>query len=257
MIKLERLSAGYSGKTVLENISLEIPAGKVTVIVGPNGCGKSTLLKALVGINPHSGGEILVDGQNIRNLSSQQIARKIAYLAQSKKVPDISALRMVLHGRFPYLRYPRRYSRQDMDIARAAMEKMGIAHLAEENLSALSGGTRQRVYIAMALAQDTPAILMDEPTTYLDVASQLQMMEQARDLADEGKAVVLVLHDLAMALQCADRMAVLSHGKLVQWGEPKEVYRSGCLDEVFGISVKRFATEDGWQYYYKTNENRR
>ncbi len=256
MIKVENLSLSYPGHPVLSGVNLSIPAGKITVIVGPNGCGKSTFLKALVGICPCDSGTILVDGQNISRYSTKELARKVAYLAQNRQVPDISVLRMVLHGRFPYLSYPRRYKKEDFSIAYEAMEQMGIEDLAEEPLNALSGGTRQKVYIAVALAQDTPAILLDEPTTFLDVAHQLQMMEHARFLAEKGKAVVMVLHDLSMAMQTADQLAVMAEGRLLRCGEPEMIFDSGCLDSVFGIRVCRFQTPEGWQYYYQSNHKR-
>lgn len=259
MIELKRLCGGYEGKPyeeVLHDINLTIPQGKVTVLVGPNGCGKSTLLKTMVGILPKQSGEILVDGKNTDSFRGTELAQKLAYLAQNRQIPDITALNMVLHGRFPYLSYPRKYRPQDWEIARTAMERMGISDLAERSMSTLSGGTRQKVYIAMALAQDTEHILMDEPTSFLDVAYQLQMMEQARFLADSGKAVVMVLHDLAMALQTADMLVVMQDGRIVSCGDAQTVYDSGCLDEVFGISVERYETADGWQYYYRSGGGR-
>ena len=254
MIELKQLCGGYGGKAfdeVLHSVDLTIPQGKVTVLVGPNGCGKSTLLKTVAGILPKHSGEIFVDGKNTDSFRGTELAQQLAYLAQSRQIPDITALKMVLHGRFPYLSYPRKYRPQDVAIAKQAMERMGIADLAERSMSTLSGGTRQKVYIAMALAQDTPHILMDEPTSFLDVAYQLQMMEQARLLADSGKAVVMVLHDLAMALQTADVLAVMEEGRIVACGEPQSVFESGCLNDVFGICVERYETADGWQYYYK------
>ena len=254
MIELQHLSAGYPGCPVLQDISLTLPTGKITVIAGPNGCGKSTLLKAITGILPHSQGRILVDGEEISQYSSQKLAQKVAFLPQSKQVPDITALRMVLHGRFPYLSYPRRYRPQDFAIAREAMDRMGILEYQDRLMPQLSGGTQQKVYIAMALAQDTPTILMDEPTTYLDAARQLQLMEQARALAQDGKAVVMVLHDLTMALEAADQLAIVSNGRLIQVGDSEQVFSSGCLDDVFGIRVGRFAAEDGWQYYYRRKQ---
>lgn len=248
LLKIQHLWAGYSDKSVLDDVSLEVRGGEVTVIAGPNGCGKSTLLKTLVGIVEKRRGEILID-QSLDEFSPQERAQRIAYLAQSKNVPDITALRMVLHGRFPYLGFPRRYRSTDFDIARQAMERMGILELADQPMSTLSGGTRQKVYIAMALAQETPVILLDEPTTYLDVAYQLQMMELARGLADEGKAVVMVLHDLPLALEHADQLVVMAEGKVVASDRPEAVYADGCLGEVFGVRVKRVETQDGWKYY--------
>lgn len=251
MIKLVNVCAGYDGENVLHNIDLEIQPGKVTVLVGPNGCGKSTLLKALVRLNPHSTGEIVVGDRAIGEYDSVGLARQIAYLPQKRNVPDISVLKMVLHGRFPYLKYPRRYRTKDMDVARKALQWVGLEHLADENVNRLSGGNQQKVYIAMALAQDTPVVLMDEPTTYLDISHQLRVMELARRLADEGKAVVLVLHDLSLALQVADCVGVMSEGELKHLSSPDDVYKSGVLDEVFRVKVRRMETEDGWKYYYE------
>lgn len=253
MIELQNVSAGYPGTPVLSDISITLPKGKVTVVLGPNGCGKSTLLKAIIRINPHSSGKILVGGEDISAISQQELARKVTYMAQNRQVPGITAMQMVLHGRFPYLSYPRRYRPEDKRIAESCLEKLGILDLKSVSMSKISGGQRQKVYIAMALAQDTPVVLMDEPTTFLDVSHQMQTMKQARFLADSGKTVVMVLHDLPLAMQTADYLAVMEKGKLVRFGESEEVFTSSCLNRVFGVNVNRFRTERGWQYYYETN----
>ena len=249
MLDIRNLSAGYPGNPVLTDISLSIPEGAVTVIVGPNGSGKSTLLKALAGILPASG-SVRLEGLELLELSGRELARKVAFLPQNRAVPEITAKNLVLHGRFPYLSYPRRYRPEDHKTAEEAMEKMGISQLAHRNLSTLSGGQRQKVYIAMALAQDTPVVLMDEPNTYLDIAHQLQLMTLARLLAAEGKAVVLVLHDLAMALETADYLAVMENGTLLCQGDAETVFASGALRQAFGVTVNRLQTPDGWRYYY-------
>lgn len=249
MIELVNVCAGYEGEEILHNVNLKLIPGKITALVGPNGCGKSTLLKALIRLNVHTSGAIKVCGKHIEEYTSTELAQQIAYLPQSRNVPDITALRMVLHGRFPYLKYPRRYHKEDFKKAKKAMEWIGIGHLAEQNVNRLSGGNQQKVYIAMALAQDTPVILMDEPTTYLDIAHQIHLMDLARELAEQGKAVVLVLHDLAMALQTADYLAVLSEGNLVQYGTAEEVFKSKVLDKTFEIKLCRVMSECGWQYY--------
>lgn len=254
MIELIDVCAGYDGEEILHKINLKLMPGKVTALVGPNGCGKSTLLKACIRLNPHTSGTIKVCGKDMEEYNSTELAQQIAYLPQSRNVPDITALRMVLHGRFPYLKYPRRYRQQDFEKAREAMEWVGIGHLAEQNVNRLSGGNQQKVYIAMALAQDTPVILMDEPTTYLDIAHQIRLMDLARELALQGKAVVLVLHDLAMALQIADYLAVLSKGNLVQYGTAEELFQSKVLDRTFEIKLCRVKTDEGWQYYYERSK---
>ena len=249
MIQLQNISAGYGGPLVVQDVSLDLKAGEVLVLLGPNGCGKSTLLKVIAGLQPPAGGQVLVDGQPAASLTRRQLAQKVTYLPQSRTVPNITAYRMVLHGRFPYLSYPRRYRPEDHAAARRALEEVEAAQLAPLPVPTLSGGQRQKVYLAMALAQDTPVILLDEPTAYLDVAAQLEVTALARRLAGQGRAVALVLHDLPLALGGADRVALLEGGELAGLGRPEELFASGALDRVFGVSVRRVKTPEGWQYY--------
>lgn len=254
MIELQNICAGYSNLPILKNISLNIPKGKVTVIVGPNGCGKSTLLKAIIRINPHSSGTIFVDGEDISKLTPQELAKKISYMAQNRQVPAITAMQMTLHGRFPYLSYPRHYRPEDRQMAETYLEQLGILDLKNISMKTMSGGQRQKVYLAMALVQDTPVVLMDEPTTFLDVSHQIQTMKQARKMADSGKTVVMVLHDLPLAMQTADYLAVMHKGNLVQFGTPEEVFEQNKLNEIFDITICRFQTEKGFKYYYETKD---
>ena len=251
MIELKNLQAGYQGRPVLEGVSLDFRPGEVLAILGPNGCGKSTLLRTANGLLAESGGEVLVDSVPLGELSAWEIARKIAYLPQSRSVPNITAGRMVLHGRFPYLPYPRRYRREDHEMVQKALEWVGAAELASRPLAELSGGQRQKVYLAMALAQDTETILMDEPTTYLDVGCQLEVMALSRRLAEEGRAVVMVLHDLTLALRCAHRAALLHEGRVRQTGTPEELYEGEALERVMGVRLGRVETEEGWRYFYR------
>lgn len=248
MIELKHVSAGYEGKNVLRDVNVTFEPGKITVLVGPNGCGKSTLLKSIVRINPHSEGEIYVNGTSIEKMNSKELARNVAYLAQNKKAPDISVLKMVLHGRFAHLSYPRKYRPQDVEIAKRALQWAGMEEQAERIVSKLSGGMQQKVYIAMALAQDADTILMDEPTTYLDVVHQLRLMEMARQLAKEGKAVVMVLHDLTQALQVADKVVVLKEGAMIAQGTADEVFENGSLQKAFEVEIERVQTKSGWHY---------
>jgi len=249
MLELKSLSAGYPGRDVLRDVDLNFAPGRVTVLLGPNGCGKSTLLRAACGLLPVSGGEVLLDGIPLTDYRPQQIAQKIAYLPQSRSVPNITARRMVLHGRFPYLSYPRRYRREDYEAADRALEQVDALEIADCSVAELSGGQRQKVYLAMALAQDTETILMDEPTTYLDIRHQMEVMALARTLAQQGKAVVLVLHDLCLAMEIADEIVVLWDGRLQQAGTPEEVFASGVLNRVMGIALSRTRTEEGWRYF--------
>lgn len=255
MIQLRNVSAGYRKKTVIHDISLDIHPGEVLVLLGPNGSGKSTLLKTALGMLTTSRGQIFYDGQDIRSLPGKQIARKASWLTQSRNTPSIQALNMVLHGRFPYLSYPRQYAPEDYRIALEAMETTGCADLAYENASTLSGGQRQAVYLAMTLAQDTETVFMDEPTTYLDVQHQALIFRTARNLADSGKAVVLVLHDLLSALQQADRIAVLDQGDLMFCGSSEEFLASKVPETVFHVSLHCIETPHGKQYYCIPKEN--
>ena len=249
MIEVKNLSVGYQGRAVLTDVNLQFPQGTVTALLGPNGCGKSSLLKTALGLLPPMAGEILVDGRPLSQLAPGEMARKAAYLSQSRNIPRITVRRMVLHGRFPYLSYPRKYRPEDYAAVKAALERVDALELADRQLDELSGGQRQKVYLAMALAQDTGTIFMDEPTTYLDVRHQLEVMEVAESLAREGRAVVLVLHDLSLALRSAHQVAVLSQGRLMAWGSPEQVYESGVLNTVFGVCVHRVSTENGFQYF--------
>ncbi len=249
MIELCKISAGYRGEPVLRDVDLVFPAGCVTVLLGPNGCGKSTLLKTALGLLPALSGEVLYDGAPLSGMPPEQVARRAAYMAQSRNVPSIEARRMVLHGRFPYLSFPRRYRKSDYAAVRRAMEKADALELADRPMQELSGGQRQKVYLAMALAQETPAVFMDEPTTFLDVRHQMDVMRTARGLADGGKAVVLVSHDLCQALRTADRVALLADGRLRMAGTPEQVYAGGALDRVFGVRVRRVPVDGGWQYF--------
>ena len=248
MIELNAVSAGYGKHTVLKDVSVAFETGKLTSIIGINGCGKSTLLKVILGMLPSSG-EITIDGSKLGNMTRNEIARKIAYLAQGKNTPDMTVEQLVLHGRFPHLNYPRRYTKQDRAIAFSAMEQVGIAELAPSRLYTLSGGMRQNAYIAMALAQGTDYVLLDEPTTYLDIFHQLELMKTLRTLADSGKGVIAVMHDLPMALTFSDKIVLLHDGSVISNDTPERVCRQKTIDRVFGVSVRRSA--DGKTYCYE------
>lgn len=249
MIELKRLAVGYHGKPLLEDVDLAFPQGCVTVLLGPNGCGKSTLLKTVLGLIPPLSGQILYDGRPISGLSGGEIARRAAYMAQSHAIPNIVARRMVLHGRFPYLSFPRRYRKGDYEAVDRALQSAGGLELANRPMAELSGGQRQKIYLAMALAQETETILMDEPTTWLDIRHQLEVMRTARALAEAGRAVGLVSHDLCLSMRTAHRVAVLAEGRLLLAASPEEVFRQGVLDRAFGVKVCRVEAGGGWQYF--------
>lgn len=250
MIKLQDVSGGYDGRQFLKHISFEIPKGTVTAIVGPNGCGKSTLLRMMAGLHPVYEGEIRVNEKKIGAYKEKELARMESFFPQTRDVPNIRVESLVLHGRFPYMGYPRRYGEEDRKKAREALAWAGVEELAERMVPTLSGGERQKVYIAMLLAQETPIVLMDEPTSYLDIARKFEIMRLAKRMQKEGKTVVLVLHDLDLALRWADRLIVMREGKVCREGTPEELYESGILEEVFHVRVRRMKTEDGTYYVF-------
>lgn len=251
MVDIQSITAGYAGKPVLQNIHTQFSTGNVTAILGPNGCGKSTLLKTIAGILPLQEGSISVDGTDLSGLDPKHRARLVTYLAQNRPVPQMTVMQLTLHGRFPYLSYPRRYRQEDILIAEDCLKRLGLWELKDAQLATLSGGQRQKVYLAMALAQDTPVVLMDEPTTFLDVGHQLQTLADAKDLARQGKTVVLVLHDLLLAMEHCDALAVMAQGHLLHSGTPEEIWQNGCLNDIFGVTLHRFQTDSGWKYYYE------
>jgi ABC-type cobalamin/Fe3+-siderophores transport system ATPase subunit len=249
VIELKNISAGYGRHVVLESVSAEFEKGRLTCVIGVNGCGKSTLLKAVCGILPIFGGDIYIDGMKVGNMPRKEIAKKVAYLAQGKSTPDMTVEQLVLHGRFPHLNYPRRYTKQDRDIALSAMERAGVAEFSENPLYTLSGGMRQNAYIAMALAQDTDYILLDEPTTYLDIAHQLRLMKILRELSDGGKGIIAVMHDLPMAMTFSDKVVILNGGRAEMSGAPAHIYESGVIESIFGAEIG--LSGDGKSYCYK------
>ena len=251
MIELKGLRSGYGGREILHGVDISFQPGRITILCGPNGCGKSTLLRAALGLIPSMGGEVLYDGVELSGLSRREVARRAAYMPQERGAPSITVRRLALHGRFPYLDIPRRYTAADLAAAERALKLADALDIADAPLPELSGGQRQRAFLAMALAQETPALLMDEPTAFLDAGHQLRVMDSAQRLAREGRAVVMVLHDLRLALRCADTLAVLADGALTACGSPEEVYSSGAIDAAFGVALGRVHTDNGWQYYYE------
>ena len=252
MLEAKNLSAGYPGRAVLAGVSLAARPGRVLALLGPNGCGKSTLLRTMAGLLPPLGGEVLLDGR--RDYSPRQAAQRVAYLPQSRTAPNITVRRLVLHGRFPYLSYPRRYGREDYEAVDRALAAADALDLADRPLPELSGGQRQKAYLAMALAQETEAILMDEPTTFLDIRHQLAVLALVRRLAEEGRGVVLALHDLCLALTAADDVAVLGEGRLLALGGPEAVYQSKVLERVMGVRLDRSEGPGGRRYFCQLPE---
>ncbi len=251
MITVSDLNVSYDGTEILHGVSAAFPAGKVSVILGPNGCGKSTLLKSIIRLNTEVSGTVTVGGQDIGALTQRELSRRVAYLPQSHNVPDITVERLVMHGRFPYLGYPRHYSRTDREKVRDALAWMGLTDFAGRRMERLSGGQRQKVYLAMALAQDTDVILMDEPTTFLDIRNQLEMLDLIRRLSAEGKTVVMILHDFDLTLRYADYCLLLGGGSVLRSGGAREVLAAPELARVFGVTPRFYETEDGTHCYVR------
>ncbi|MGW0083605.1 ABC transporter ATP-binding protein [Streptomyces sp. NPDC003393] len=232
------LTLAYEDRVVVENLDLQIPDGKVTVIVGPNACGKSTLLRALGRLLKPRRGTVLLDGTELARLPGRQVAHTIGVLPQSPTPPDgITVADLVARGRQPHQRWWQQWSEADERAVGEAMERTGVTDLADRPVDELSGGQRQRVWIAMALAQDTDLLLLDEPTTYLDIAHQVEVLDVLRRINHErGRTVVAVLHDLNQAARYADHLVAMKAGRIVAQGAPDKVVTAETVQDVFNLS---------------------
>lgn len=234
MLELSALTGGYDGVPLLKNIDLTLEDGTVGV-VGPNGCGKSTLLRLVAGLLCPFSGSVLLDGVDTRALTRLAFARRVSYLPQARSVPSMSVSSLVLHGRHPYLSYPRRFRAEDRRAAEEAMALTGAIEYRDRNMQSLSGGERQKAYLAMCVAQDTDVMLLDEPTTYLDIRHQFEIMELSKKLKARGKLVVMVLHDLNLAIRYCDKIAVMEAGKVLAYTSPEELLKTELLSKVFHV----------------------
>ena len=236
-LHVKDVSVGYGERTVLDTLNVDIKRGTVTSIVGPNGCGKSTLLRTMSRLLNPTKGEIVLDGKSIHDIPTRKLATQLGLLPQTPIAPDgIVVADLVGRGRTPHQGILGRWSQQDYDIVAEALETTGISDLAERSIDELSGGQRQRVWIAMALAQRTDTLLLDEPTTYLDVKHQLDVLDLLTELnRDRGTTIVMVLHDLNLAARYSDELVAVSGGKVFAHGHPREVITKENVKSVFGI----------------------
>lgn len=241
-LSARELTLAYEDREVVHELDLSVPDGKVTVIVGPNACGKSTTLRALGRLLKPRSGAVLLDGEALAKLPTKRIAQRIGLLPQTPVAPEaITVADLVARGRQPHQHWWQQWSDEDERAVTEAMERTDVAALAERSVDELSGGQRQRVWIAMAIAQETDILLLDEPTTYLDISHQVEVLDLVRQLAadteegDRGRTVVVVLHDLNQAARYADHLVAMKQGRIVAEGAPADVVTEDLVREVFGL----------------------
>lgn len=239
-LRADGLRLAYDTKVVVDGLSLAIPMGQITVIVGANACGKSTLLRGLARLLKPKAGTVHLDGESIFRLPTREVATRLGILPQSPVAPEgLTVADLVARGRYPHQRWFRQWSGDDEAAVAAALEATATTDLAARPVDELSGGQRQRAWIAMALAQGTPILLLDEPTTFLDLAHQVEVLDLLSDLnVTEGRTVVLVLHDLNQACRYAHHLVAMAEGAIVAEGSPAEVVSEELVAEVFGLDCR-------------------
>ncbi|CAL9668843.1 ABC transporter ATP-binding protein [Streptomyces sp. enrichment culture] len=233
------VTVGYGARPVIDGLDVSVPPGVITTIIGPNGCGKSTLLRTLSRLLKPTGGSVVLDGEDIGTLRTRDVAKKLGLLPQAPVAPDgLTVSDLVARGRHPHQSWLRQWSSDDADVVRRALAMTGVSDLAERPVDSLSGGQRQRVWISMTLAQGTDLLLLDEPTTYLDLAHAVDVLDLVDDLHESGRTVVMVLHDLNLATRYSDHLVVMRDGAVLAQGHPREVVTAELLLEAFGLRAK-------------------
>ncbi|MFC9789788.1 ABC transporter ATP-binding protein [Rhodococcus sp. NPDC127528] len=236
----ENLTVGYGDRVIVDGLDLEIPTGVVTTVIGPNGCGKSTLLRSLARLLKPRSGQVVLDGRAISQMRTKDVARTLGMLPQAPVAPEgLTVADLVARGRHPHQSWLRQWSSDDEAEVAKALALTGVSELADRSVDQLSGGQRQRAWISMALAQGTDILLLDEPTTYLDLAHSVEVLDLVDRLhAELGRTVVMVLHDLNLAIRYSDRLVVMSEGAIVAQGTPSEVISPELLLDVFGLEAR-------------------
>ncbi|MGW0288891.1 ABC transporter ATP-binding protein [Streptomyces tuirus] len=233
------VTVGYGGRVVIDELDVAIPPGVITTIIGPNGCGKSTLLKTLSRLLKPAKGAVVLDGEDIGRLRTRDVAKKLGLLPQAPVAPEgLTVADLVARGRHPHQSWLRQWSSDDADVVERALAMTGVSDLADRPVDALSGGQRQRVWISMTLAQGTDLLLLDEPTTYLDLAHAVDVLDLVDDLHESGCTVVMVLHDLNLATRYSDNLVVMREGSVLAQGHPRDVITAELLDEAFGLKAR-------------------
>lgn len=240
LLKANNIIAGYDKKIIIDGINITIPSNKISVIIGANACGKSTLLKTLSRLIQPVSGEIVLDEKNLTDIPPKQLARVLGLLPQSPVAPEgITVADLVGRGRFPYQSFFKGLGKKDYEAVEEALEIMGITNLANQSVDQLSGGQRQRVWIAMALAQQTDILLLDEPTTFLDISYQVEILDLLTDLnRNKGTTIVMVLHDINLSARYADYLFALRKGKLIAEGAPSHIITEALIKQVFDLDCK-------------------
>ncbi|MFF7734438.1 ATP-binding cassette domain-containing protein [Streptomyces sp. NPDC007984] len=233
------VTVGYGGRVVIDELDVAIPPGVITTIIGPNGCGKSTLLKTLSRLLKPAKGAVVLDGEDIGRLRTRDVAKKLGLLPQAPVAPEgLTVADLVARGRHPHQSWLRQWSSDDADVVERALAMTGVSDLADRPVDALSGGQRQRVWISMTLAQGTDLLLLDEPTTYLDLAHAVDVLDLVDDLHESGCTVVMVLHDLNLATRYSDNLVVMREGAVLAQGHPRDVITAELLQQAFGLTAR-------------------
>lgn len=235
----EKVTLGYGDRVIVEGLDVEIPTGVITTVIGPNGCGKSTMLRALGRLLKPRNGTVMLDGKAISSMRTKDVARTLGMLPQSPVAPEgLTVADLVARGRHPHQSWIRQWSSDDEGEVARALALTGVADLADRPVDQLSGGQRQRAWISMALAQGTDILLLDEPTTYLDLSHSVEVLDLVDRMHEEmGRTVIMVLHDLNLAVRYSDHLIVMSEGRIVAQGRPQDVISAELLDEVFGLEA--------------------
>ncbi|MBP2002269.1 iron complex transport system ATP-binding protein [Paenibacillus shirakamiensis] len=253
MIEAQSVAIKYDGRTIIDNITLQVQEGEIVSIIGPNGSGKSTLLKSMSRLIPCERGCVRIGGQEIGTLSNKRVAQLLCMLCQSNQTPgDMTVEELVSYGRLPHKKWYERLDASDKEVVDWAIDRTGLATYRERLVGSLSGGEAQRAWIAMALAQRPKILMLDEPTTYLDIAHQLEVLELVRSINRElGITVVMVLHDLNQASAYSDRICVLRDGQVMMTGSPKDVLTPELIRDVYGVEaeITHHAVDDSMRIY--------